>query len=348
MQFFINARGFDSGATTSDGLVQSVHSYENVAIVSVYKDGIPLARIPVEIVEGVTLTCRVGASAEAETKGQLYQRRDRWLRRLNDDVGVAESIVGELNAMRGRSSAEALARAQEGLRALQTDVSSLTAERNSLGADWARDLPKADPLNLKEGEERLHYLQERRDELQRHIAALQDIITKEKDPRQAAWKDMVRRADLLEREAEFDKAIELYQRVLKDADAKNVPVVAKKLEKLQAHWALKDEAHRKARAFIYDVWPKQETAAQIKARLEEARKAFLTCKEAGDILTPQKLLKTYVVLTNHVVKEGDSLQPDAREDDLRKAKTIIALTDDLHKFNEDVKDYVANAKAPGE
>src|SRR5205807_1753427 len=128
--------------------------------------------------------------------------------------------------------------------------------RNSLGADWARDLPQADPLNLKEGEERLRYLQDRRDELHRHIAALQVIITDEKDPRRAAWLDMVKRADLLEKEAEFDKAIELYQRVLKDADAKKVPEVAKKLEKLQTHWALKGEAHRKARAFIYDVWPK--------------------------------------------------------------------------------------------
>jgi hypothetical protein len=76
--------------------------------------------------------------------------------------------------------------------------------------------------------------------------------------------------------------------------------------------------------------------------------AFMACKKAGDILTPQKLLKTYVVLTNHLVKEGDSLQPDAREDDLRRAKTIIALTDDLQKFNDEVKDYVANPRAAGE
>jgi hypothetical protein len=351
----INAREFDSRqsldhmTTTSDGLVQSGHSYENVAFVSVFASGgILLARIPVEIIDGLTVTCPVGAGGEAETKGQLYQRRERWLRRLNDDVGVAESIVGELNAMRGRSSAEALARAQEGLRALQTDVSSLTAESASLRADWARDLPQADPLNLKEGEERLHYVQDRRDELQRHIAALQAIITEETDPKRREWRDMVTRADLLEKEAEFDKAIELYQRVLQDADAKNVPKVAKKLEKLQTHWALKDEAHRKARAFIYDVWPKQETATQIKTQLDEARKAFLTCKEAGDILTPQKLLKTHVVLSNHLIKEADSLQPDAREDDLRRAKTIIALTDDLHKFNEEINDYLANAKAAGE
>jgi hypothetical protein len=347
----INPRGFDSRpaldhmTTTSDGLVQSGNYYENVAFVSVYASGIPLARIPVEIIDGLTVTCPVGVGGEAETKGQLYQRRERWLRRLNDDVGVAESIVGELNGMRGRSSAETLARSLEGLNALQTDLRTLTAEHLSLRADWARDLPKADPLNLKEGEERLHYLQDRRDELQRHIAALQVIITEEKDPRRAAWKDMLTRADLLEKEAEFDKAIDLYRGVLKDT--KDLQL-RKKLENLEARWALKNEAHRKARAFIYDVWPKQETAAQIKARLDEVRKAFLTCKDAGDILTPQKLLKTYVVLTNHLVKEADSLQPDAREDDLRRAKTIIALTEDLQEFNEKVKNYVANAKAAGE
>ena len=157
---------------------------------------------------------------------------------------------------------------------------------------------------------------------------------------------MVTRADLLEKEAEFDKALELYQRVLESA--KDVPQLRHKIDTLKARWALKGEDHRKARAFIYDVWPKQETAAQIKARLDEARKAFRTCAKAGDTLTPQKLLKTYVVLTARLEKEAYSLQPDAREDDRKTATTIIALSVELRKFNEEVKDYLNNVKTPAE
>jgi hypothetical protein len=346
-----SARGSDQEAsrdrtsTGPDGLVQSQRSYANVAFVSIYEGASLLARVPVEIVEGLAVTCPVFTGPAAEAKGQLYARRSRWLRQLYDVSLMADTLVQELNAMAGEPSEKRLARAQEGLTALQADMGNLLSERDSLRTEAAGQLPKGTPLLLKEDEEHLQVLQKRRKELENYIAQLQQIITEEQNPKRREWKDMVARADLLERDAEFEKAIELYERVLKEGG--DDPRLREKLNTLKQAWGRNSEAHSKARAFIYDIWPRQETAAQMDSRLSEAHKAFQACKEAGDILSPQKLLKTCVEHTARLAKEADGLRPEAREDDRRTAETIIKLTEALKKFNEQVKDYLAKAKPPG-
>ena len=71
-----SARGFDeqttdSTATNPTAWWNPVTSYENVAFVRIYEGGTLLARVPVEIMDGLTKTCRVFTSPAAEAKGQL-------------------------------------------------------------------------------------------------------------------------------------------------------------------------------------------------------------------------------------------------------------------------------------
>jgi hypothetical protein len=344
-----SAHGFDEAtvdrtATKPDGLVESHRPYENVAFVRIYEGESLLARVPVEIVDGLTITCPVFVNPAAEAKGQLYARRSRWLKHLYEEASVADTLVQELNAMAGQPSEKRLARAQEGLATLKEEINNLTAERESLRAEAAGQLPAATPLIQKEDEESLQGLQNRRGELEGYIAQLEKIIKEEQNPKRREWKDMVARADLLERDAEFEKAMELYERVLNEAG--NDPQLREKLNTLKRSWGRDSEAHKQARAFIYNVWPKQETAAQMKSHLDEALKAFEACKKAGDILSPRKLLKTCVEQSARLAKEAEGLKPEAREDDRRTAKTIIDLTEQLQKFNEQVKQYLANAKPP--
>jgi hypothetical protein len=344
-----SARGFDeitadSTATNPDGLAESRQQYENVAFVRIYEGGTLLARVPVEIVEGLTKTCPVFTNPAAEAKGQLYARRNRWLKHLYEVALVGETLVQDLNAMAAQPSEKRLARAQEGLTALQEEISTLTAERDSLRTEAAGQLPQGTPLISKEDEESLQGLQKRREELGGYIAQLQKNIKEEQDPKRREWNDMIARADLLEQNAEFEKAIALYERVLSEGG--NFPQLREQLKTLKQAQGRDSEAHRRARRFIYDVWPKQETAVQMEAHLSEARKAFAACKEAGDILTPRKLLKTCVEHSARLAKEAEGLQPEAREDDRRTAKTIIELTDWLQKFNQEVKQYLAKTNQP--
>jgi hypothetical protein len=348
LQIQIKPRSFggsvlEQTSTKPDGLAKSEQTYDNVAFAIVMDGSKQLARVPVEIVEDLTVTCPVSVSEETAGQGELLHRRDRWVSHLSDSLVVAADLFRDLNAMAGQSSESILARAQEGLKAMQADISELSQERESLRTESAK-LPRA-ALNLTDGEQNLQRLQEQRDQLQQYLVKLQENIAKEKDPIRQKWQELVLQADLQEREDEFDKAIQLYERVLREGG--DNPALRDKLDTLRRAWAPKNNAHAKARTFIYETWPKLETAAQIKDSLDEARNAFRVCKENGDILTPRKLLKTYVTHSSRLAKEVDALRPEEREDDRKTAETIIELTSKLKEFNEDVKEYLRNAKVPG-
>jgi hypothetical protein len=351
VQVLIHDRGFDAAvleptSTKPDGLVISERSYDDVAFVELFYERQPLARVPVEIIEDLTVTCPVRIGDAGGARAQLYDRRDLWMRRLSDSRDIAETIVKELNAMKGEASESVLARALKGLNALQTDMKDLTTEREGLRAAGARNLPRATPLDLTKGEELLQELEARRTELDRYIGDLQNIITKEKDPNRQRWGEMLAQAAHLEREAEFDAAIKLYEQVLKQGGDSSQ--VCERLNKLKQEWSPpKNEAHARARKFIFESWPRLETAVQIQAHLDEARKAFAICKENKDSSSPRKLLKTYEVHTARLVKEVDALRPEDREDDRRTAETVLKLQPELEKFNHEVKQYLSKPKKQG-
>jgi hypothetical protein len=344
---FTGTSGLDAEAVTTkiDGLVQSQQEYQNVAFVRIFEGQLTLARAPVEIIQGLTITCPVSVNPELVAQEELLDRRRRWLSLLADNLAIANYLTKELNHMAGESSERRLARAQEGLKVLQTAIGDLTLQHDELRAASAGEATKTMPLDLKEGEERLKDLQDQGNDLQQYIRQLQEIIDKEKDPRRRQWREMLAEANRREREAEFDKAIALYQQVLEKSG--DIPDLRRHLDALKNAWAVKSEAHAKARDFIYHVWPKQQKAAQMKARLDEARNAFQVCKEAGDSLSPQMLLKTFAEHTRQLDQEVDALHPDQKEDDLKTTQTIIDLTKELKKFNDEVKEYLAKAKPLG-
>src|SRR5207248_353196 len=81
----INSEGFQGDAqeqltTNPDGIATSVQPYANVAFIKVFEGGTALAKIPLEILDDRTITIPVSNNPEAERRGQLYLRRDRWLR----------------------------------------------------------------------------------------------------------------------------------------------------------------------------------------------------------------------------------------------------------------------------
>lgn len=353
MQVQIKPRGFEGSAmeltsTRSDGLVISQKPYENVAFV-ILAGPSKTAQVPVEIVEDLTLTCPVSVHEETLAQAELRHRGDRWLAQLIDSRKVADSLFAELNAMKDQPTETILARAEVGLNAMVADMSNLALERDSLRAE-AASLPQGTPLDLARGDALLDELQKQRTNLEQHIGALQKIVTEQKDPRRRKWQEMIAQADLQEREDEFDKAIQLYKSVLAErtqVEGAEDPALRRKLDALTQAWTPKNDAHAKARAFIYETWPKLETAAQINARLDEARKAFQTCKDNGDILTPRKLLKTYAIHSSRLEKEVNALRPTEREADAKTAETIVKLTPKLKELNDEVKEYLRKADVSG-
>jgi hypothetical protein len=342
LQVHVGAAGFQGTmkrfATNDKGLLpQTEDTYANVAFVKVMSGGEVRARIPVAMLDDRTLDCLVSIRPGDEERAQKRLRRDRWLRRLYDDLRVAADRVADLNELGKKSLREdALARARAGLQSLKAELQSLHEEHDRLRRE--------DGLDLAEGEQRLADLEKRRQELDHFVTRLDQILKEEKDPRRRELLGMIEQARLLETQAEFGQALALYDKVLA-ADPKQTKV-AERRGRLSRAWAIPDgdEAHRKARALIYEAWPKAQSPQELEKGLAEVRKAFEVCRRAGDALSPQKILRADVRHSDSLTKRLASLRPRSREDDRKEAAVIARVAEGLKKLHEEVAAYLKAAK----
>jgi hypothetical protein len=347
LQILFSDSGFqdaplERASTKADGLVKTERLYANVAFVRILRANIPLAQVPVEILDDRAITCAVSIQPGAEQRGQLHARRDRWVRRLYDGLDVSNSLVRELNAATSPAREETLAKAGLGLKGLLNDIADLTGELEALQKDAQAARIQ---LDLADGEQRLQELRGRREELERFVSALTQIVKEEKDPRRQRWRHMLEEARLHEDQAEFSEAIALYEKVL--AEGGEDGRIRQHLESLRRSWALKDrDAHAKARSFVYEVWPKLTSASQMKERLADARQSLQTCRQLGDYLTPKMFLRANTAHTADLEKEAESLRPQENEDDRKKVDTILALIEDLRKLDKEARELARKAQTP--
>src|SRR5262249_37920292 len=154
-----------------------------------------------------------------------------------------------------------------------------------------RQLAKAKNLSydLRQGEQQI-------DELRRQAKDLQAIVQRlEHVNKEAAGSEKARglhklleRAGPYEKEGEFAQATPLYEQVVQ-ASPDQTKVKAH-LDQLKEAWTEKGEKHKNARKFIYEIWPTLDVA-QLQKNLDAAKGALAACREAGDKLTPQRLLR---------------------------------------------------------
>src|SRR5262249_47197643 len=151
---------------------------------------------------------------------------------------------------------------------------------------------KSTKIDLRDGEQALKALDAKADELAKWLANLEVMIKDAGSPETLAMKKTLERASLLEGEANFDEAIALYEQVLKARP--NETKVQEHLTKLKASWAIKSDKHGKARQFLINDWPKLG-ASELLKNFDKADESLAVCKEAGDTLTPLKLIQANLV-----------------------------------------------------
>jgi hypothetical protein len=341
-----DALGREEWATDSEGLIRTKKAYQNVAFLSVVVSGDKVqAQIPVPILDDRIIPCPLKANAADEARAPLDLRRRQWESRLDESLQITSELFKDLSRSgEGKTHATFLAKAQSGLKNLQSDLVAFTEERTSLQTA-AKQLGLQNSFRLADGELRLQQLELRRTKLKEYIAGLEDVVNREKDPKRQELLAMAERAALLEGEADFGKAIALYEQILKEgANQPGLTKYTSHLEKLKQAWATKDDAHAAARAFVYETWPKLETAADMKARLEEANKAFQTCKAADDRLTPLRLLKAN---TAHIValrKRLETVVSSNSQEELKEGQAITEVLDELAKLTREVTAFVNPSK----
>jgi hypothetical protein len=341
LRVHVGASGFNDPSprkliTAEKGLLpHHEEPFAHIAFVSVMGGTRARAHIPVEILPGRTLDCLVSVNEQDEIQNQKEMRRDRWLRRIYDSLRAADDRVRDLNELsRQKKLPVALCRARDGLVNLKADFKSLTAERNRLRQEEGFD--------LTEGDKRLALLRARQQELDHFATRLARIVKEETDPRKQDMLGMIEQARLLETQAEFARAIDLYEKVL--ADHPRQANVRKRLVALRRAWAVQSAAHRQARQYIYEAWPRLQTPAEMKAGLPEVRKAFQVCADLGDTLSPHKILRVNVSHTDQLRKRLATLRPRDREDDRKEAEIIVAVAKDLSRLQDAVEKYVKEHK----
>jgi hypothetical protein len=347
---YLNRQGFskndsDAHVPDNDGYYSTEKEkegglYDGLAFVTVTHGGQVRTQVPLPLVDDrtVVLPIRLGAEPPA-----VLQRLKFWETDLLNEKRTLGEVVRSLNDDIGKSERRtaALEHARKALDGLNERLPKHAQERQELAAT---PLPAgARPLDLSKGDGRLEDLKKGREDLRKFItdveAALKDENTTEAQESKLAFAQ----AQSLEKAGDYGQAIALYEKVLektKDAGLKN------RLDKLKAAWAPQSDEHRKARAFIFDTWPKLESPATMKERVKQAQDALAVCKRAKDPIGLRKLLAVALSHSTKLTQQQEALSPDMNEQDVAPSKELDEVLDPLGKLIKDATTAVAQTPAP--
>ncbi len=309
--------------------------FGGIAFVRVLNGSTILAEFPVALVDHQPITCRVSVSAAAAKEAQLEFRLHQWHKRILEDLYLATDRSSLLKSALAKSPDQALQLAKSGLETIADEIGSLQQEQ----FDLADEAEKAKvTLDLSGGKQGLKELGARKKQIAKFIDDVQKFIKEDAETKKLQSK--IVQAQLLEEQAEYDQAIEIYKKVLAERpDEKNV---ASHLQKLQSDW-LKDRGpeHKKARDFVYETWPEPMGTFELKAKLPQAKQSLALFAKTGDRLTPRKMLKAALAHALSLKKRLDALKLAAvTEDNRNERKTILALTEQLQLLYNETRAWV--------
>lgn len=325
----------EAHSSNYDGIMQTKKAYDHIAFVRVLNQGGgTLAQVPVAILDDRTVVCPMTITAQAQDLGDLQLQKQLLMGQINDSLAVANQLFKELSQLLSAKKHEAaLDKARAAKKELENDVARYDSDLAAL-LTRAAERHFESQLKLTQEEQLvLKALKARPEELQDIIVKLQNVIAEKNDPRRAELLAMVEQARLLEKQADYEQAIRLYETVLKELkEGGDKPKLQAHLEKLKEEWRIKSPEHRQARTFIYQTWPKLESAQELLDNLDKARSALKTCKEADDRLTLRKLLLIGPSQKDILQKELEGLRSQTGEDANKKRKTIAEVGEGLGKL----------------
>jgi tetratricopeptide (TPR) repeat protein len=316
-----------------NGLVVTHEVYDRAAFVRVMVSGIQKAQIPVLLLDERVVVCPVEISTdpEAQRRSRLRDQSDFWVRRILDGLAAADERVRELNRQRNSDPENTLALARKGYQALTDDLANLKLLRNELRKADAKQ------LDLNDGERLMAALQKRGEELQKYIENLDQALKEAKGERAQKLKADYAKARLLETQAEYQEALDLYNAMLKDNPQETN--VLKDRDRLAKAWQLRGPDHEQARTFIYETWPKLDLAG-LQSEMKKADKALKDCKKAGDRLTPRKMLLASVTHAANLKKRLEAARRLDSEEGRAEAKRLVQLGEEFRALLTELTAYV--------
>jgi tetratricopeptide (TPR) repeat protein len=334
----------DNGVTLK-GLYETSQSYGGVAYVRILTGAKVLAEFPVAIVNDRAIVCRVWSlSADAVKQGEIEDRKERWIRWIEDALDLQRQLVKEYEAAlrtpknTKESLTAALKLGQKHLKTMDDEVSRLKDERKNL-VDFAGKYR----VNLEYGDQRAEAFNTQKKDLAESLAVLAKRLNDANSDEALEMGTLLSRAELLEKQADFEQALQLYERVLKTGAKLNLGTgeVKKRFDRLKRDWMIQSPDHEEARHFIYEEWPSLDLQG-VKANLAKAKASLQHCKDAGDRKTPLKLL---LVMQEHMKTLNAALEALRRLDDedaLARFKGMRELGNALKGLQSEAASWISS------
>ena len=355
LQVYARAEDFPEGGKETDqlsgrdGTFVSKTKFAHVAFVRVMLGNRRISRIPVEILDDRVEVRSIQLDPEAERRDRLDSERRGIVSRITDGRLIQVRCFEDISAFeQAGKKQQAFERGQSVLKSIDAIATDLREEIDQLLAQAAKVAPKAID-SFADCDRQLQTLRAKQDELRKHLDLLKTAIADENDPlvqaKRKQVEDLLRKAMLLEAQAEYDQALTAYEQAL--AEAQNEPTAKKEIEKhlqkLKEAWPLKkgDAAHAAARKYIYETWPKLGTLQNVRDELANARKAFEKCKSVGDWRSVNKMHLASVEVATRFGDELKKLIDSAMEEEDKKAlETYQRVNEDLQKLLREAEQMV--------
>ncbi len=336
IQIRVHSQAFQDGLSNEEevlnpdtgGLFVSKRTYDQLAYVRVVTGAVEIAKIPIPVQDDRDATAVVGLNAQSENVGKLQSQRAELFRLYTEAYELQRERFDQLVKL--ASNTKALESAETTRRTLDEDLQRLRAQKEEVKKEIGTSgisLAGCDRLDAE--------LDKHRDLLNRRIGQLKEYIALDNSPDKVERKlkllDAYNKAQALVDVYDYDAAIVAFRQIVKDYPEETK--VKKELESLEASWAIKSDAHRQARDFIYREWPAAKTADAIAAKLPTARQKMKVCSEAGDKLTLAKLVATLPELGKVLGDEIQALKDGSA--DAEKSAKLKKLVEDFEKFGQD-------------
>ena len=213
------------------------------------------------------------------------------------DARLAQSVCFEAVAdlIKRQKNADALARADGGCKSADAADKSLTDELARLKEQQERLKSDAVGPILAKMEQSLAALRVYNDQLGKHLNEIKKVVARENDPAFAAKElqaqSLNTRIQILLARGDVDEALAAYDQLA--ALLPEDVAVRERKDRLKAEWAVKDDAHQKARDHLLKTWPAVATIPDFDESTARVRGAVDVCKKHGDRHTLRKLVTTF-------------------------------------------------------
>jgi hypothetical protein len=330
-----------------EGVYTSNRAFDNAAFVRVMSGTVQVTRFPVALLDSEVVIRQVGRGTVADRLNEIVEGWRDVVASINETNQVHNGNLRQLAVLvQEKKNRQALEKAQASLDMLKAEEQNLNRRVAQLAAQ-SKDLPPRSRFTppVAECEARLNDMRSGEKKLESLLTDLKNARALElsgaANPKEALLNNLNTQAKLELEQAEFEKALEIYEQILK-LDA-NQPKVKEAADKLKADLAKRDKG---AVRFAYEVWPKLRNAQEISTKIDEAKKWVKVSQTKGDRLTLEKLLLVgRTTIPNQLKDQAAGLKVAENEDDRQTAKVIQQVTQEVINLDREISAALGPAPA---